>query len=431
MTTALSDCLALAAWLEATRAADGFGGPVAHWWRDCLVDCRPGHDWRYEGIVAGYLSLYAATGDEAWLARAGRAGDDVVAAQAPDGHYNRSQFEMNPGTAGTPHETGASIALLLLGRALSSRDLDASHRYARAAERNLRAQIDALWSPESATLRDHAERDSFVPNKACTFVEAMLLLADATGSDRWVEEYALPIAEMVLAHQIRRPGSHLDGAIAQNSVGRQIVPKYFPYYVARCIPGLLALRQHDPDGRFADAALAAGRFVAAAVEPDGAWPQVLYEDGRLIRFPRWVAGAGDVVRALELLVPLGQRADTAASRAWIAAGRLPNGAVRTADGFAAQGTSTLRPGPPDLRDFLPVAGWADKTLRLWAGDPLAAGPAAGAAGPFEAVCVFLGRRLELRLDGASVDVRQRGRSVYRWRAGEPWAELGEPWMAAR
>src|SRR6185369_14937464 len=106
--------LALAGWLEATRGDDGFGGPVAHWWRDCLVDCRAGHDWRYEGIVAGYLALAAATGDGRWLAAARRAGDDVVAAQGPDGHYSRSQFEMNPGTAGTPHESGASIGLLRL-----------------------------------------------------------------------------------------------------------------------------------------------------------------------------------------------------------------------------------------------------------------------------------------------------------------------------
>jgi hypothetical protein len=489
--TALAACGRLAGWLEGTRAVDGYGGPVAHWWRDCLVDCRAGHDWRYEGIVAGYLALHGATGDRAWLADARRAGDDLLAAQTPDGHFTRSQFEMNPGTAGTPHESGASIALLLLSRALAGEEPAAAERCWRAAERSVRRQLADLWRPGSGPLRDHPEVESFVPNKACTLVEALALLAEASGSDGWIREYALPIGEAVLAHQVRRAGSRLDGAIAQNSIGRTTVPKYFPFYVARCIPALLVLRAHDGGGdRFAEAALAAGRFVARWVEADGGWPQVVYEDGRLNRFPRWIAGAGDVLRALAMLRPLGLEADTAAARDRVERGWLPNGGVRTAEGFVAQGRSTPPDGPPDLRDLLPVAGWADKALRWAAGEVEAGvgavGSAAGvgaasglgaqsgsvlrpgragaaaqtasergmrtgapaasgstpsgaeegmgqgtAGGVFEAECQLGGRRLALRMEGASVELRRGGELVYRWRGGQPWAEVGAPWVAAR
>ena len=48
------------AWLETMRGsaskgcAAGYGGPVVHWWRQCLLYTGPGLDWRYEGIIAGY-----------------------------------------------------------------------------------------------------------------------------------------------------------------------------------------------------------------------------------------------------------------------------------------------------------------------------------------------------------------------------------------
>ena len=64
----------LDAWLETMRGPDGYGGPVAHWWQNCLQFTGAGLDWRYEGIVIGYLNLYQKTGNEQWLAKARRAG---------------------------------------------------------------------------------------------------------------------------------------------------------------------------------------------------------------------------------------------------------------------------------------------------------------------------------------------------------------------
>jgi hypothetical protein len=47
----------LEAWLESMRGPGGYGGPVAHWWRQSLLYTGPGLDWRYEGIILGYLAL--------------------------------------------------------------------------------------------------------------------------------------------------------------------------------------------------------------------------------------------------------------------------------------------------------------------------------------------------------------------------------------
>ena len=220
--------LALADWLESTRGPGGYGGPVAHWWRDSLVDCRAGHDWRYEGIIAAYLELHAASGDGSWLHRARAAGRDLVLAQTPDGHFRQSRFELNPGTGGTPHEIAADIGLLRLAGTLRGIDRFQADRFLLTAQRNIDAMLARLWDMETRTLRDDPHEQTFVPNKAATTIEALILLAQFAGDDRYVHQYAEPIADAIIRHQVRRPGSSLDGAIAQNSFGTRVVEKYFP-----------------------------------------------------------------------------------------------------------------------------------------------------------------------------------------------------------
>ncbi|HEV8634514.1 MAG TPA: hypothetical protein VG370_09805 [Chloroflexota bacterium] len=420
-------------WFDLVRSADGYGGPIAHWWRDCLLDCRPGYDWRYEGIIAGCLDLHERTGDAAWLARARRAGDELVAAH-DHGHLRQSRFELNPGCGGTPHEAAAATGLLRLAARLASAEPDDAERYREVARAVLvRGHVARLWDAERGAFRDDPGQPSFVPNKACTLIEALLLLADATGEERYVAQYALPTASAVLYHQVRRPGGRLDGAIAQNSFGSRVVAKYFPYYVARCVPGLLAVHRYARDDRFADAALAAGRFVLRWRDDDGGFPQVVYADERVNRYPRWVAAVGDVLRALAMLRPVGLEADPASTEAWLLSGRLPTGGVMTARGFAAQAQPTRRPGPPEFRDLLSVAGWTDKAFRYFASrcGPEAAAPTADPdPRPHEGECVFRGRRLAYRADAEGVALRDRGRLVYRWRVGDAWAEA-ESWLAVR
>jgi hypothetical protein len=101
------------------RGPGGYSGPVVHWWRDCLDYSGPGLDWRYEGIIIGYLNLWAATGEASWLAKARRAGDDLMNGQLPSGNFRNSCFELNPNTGGTPHEAACDLALLRLAEAWS------------------------------------------------------------------------------------------------------------------------------------------------------------------------------------------------------------------------------------------------------------------------------------------------------------------------
>ncbi|MBV9790443.1 MAG: hypothetical protein JOZ51_19785, partial [Chloroflexi bacterium] len=156
----------LAAWLETMRSPDGFGGPVAHWWQQSLIHTGAALDWRYEGIIAGYVLLWQRTGDDRWLVQAQRAGDDLVHGQLPNGHYPASAFEINPATAGTPHEAACDVGLLLLALALRQAGHDDWQRYAATAERNLsKFYVEQLWNETTRSFNDSPHVVSFVPNK--------------------------------------------------------------------------------------------------------------------------------------------------------------------------------------------------------------------------------------------------------------------------
>jgi len=365
-----SAVLGLDRWFETMRGAWprlGYGGPVVHWWNHCLTYRGTGLDWRYEGITAGYLTLWRRTGDRRWLDKAVRAGNDLVVGQRADGHFINSRFELNPGVGGTPHEAACDVALLLLAKELRGLGL-AERPYLEAARRNLEAfWLSRLWHAPSSTLWDAPGVPSFVPNKAATFVEAILLLRELTGDDSLVERYAIPTAERILAMQVRRPGDKLDGAIAQNRFGDRVVTSFFPLYIARCVPALVELAALTGETRFRDGALAAIAFIARVREPDGGLPQVLYPGGRSNRHPRWISGAGDVVRALAVARDLGADVDPAPTVAWLLRGVRPDGRIATAEGFGRIVPWITR--RDRASDEIGVVGWCDKAFRALA--PLA------------------------------------------------------------
>jgi hypothetical protein len=430
------------AWLESMRmdagpeGLSGYGGPVVHWWRDSLRYCGPAFDWRYEGIVRGYLALFERTGDRAWLGKARRAGDDLVAAQLPGGTFQRSRFEQNPGTAGTPHEFAVDVALLVLARALRGLGDVGWSRYMEAALRNVEAFcVGRLWDEAAQSFRDDPERPSFVPNKTCTLVEALLLLAELTGEAVWLDRYVLPSLEAVLRLQVRCDGDPLDGGIAQNSFGARVIEKYFPYYAARCVPALLGAHAQTGNTALLDGALRVGGFLRRWQDPDGGWPQVVYPGGRVNRHPRWIAGAADVYRALHALRDHDVEAtpavpNRAAAVRWLLAGQLSDGAPRTAIGFASHVNQhpVSAADVPDARDLFPVVGWADKAFRYLAEhvDALGDAPSGGAASPAEqpAVdlpCLWRGSPARYVAGPDSVRVVADERPLWWWDRRSHWA----------
>lgn len=411
---------ALHAWFETTRVDGGYGGPVSHWWRDSLRYAGPGLDWRYEGLIHGYLTLYASTGDDAWLDVATTAGRDLVTGQLATGNYRASAFERNPELAGTPHEACASGALERLARV--ARDAGREwESFATTARRNLQWHLDALWRDGPETFSDTVGLDSYVPNKIASMADAVLELVRLTGDDALVDQVIQPAMEAVLDLQVE--SGEYRGAIHQLATGSADAAhgdgKFFPLYVARCVPPLLAVGDETGDDRFVDAAVRAGEFLQRVERDDGSFPQVLYETGHRNVSPRWVAGVGDVLRAYDALNEQGYDFATQATADWLLSGFDGCGAFRTARGF---GRVVGRGESDTLRDVLHVVGWNDKAFR-WLTTRVD-DVTTVETGTTRTRCTFDGTPGRIVEDADRIEFVPTGRveRTYRWDKDSRWAD---------
>lgn len=344
------------------RVNGGYGGPVSHWWRDSLRYAGPGLDWRYEGIIHGYLNLYETTDNEQWLEVARVAGQDLVSGQLESGNYRASAFERNPEFGGTPHEACASAALLRLARTCRTNALE-WEPYAATARRNLEWHIEALWDEAHGTFSDTPGMRSYVPNKIASTVDALCRFVRFTDEETFLVAYARPAAETVVSLQVES-GQHRGGIhqLSRGGVNRERHGdgKFFPLYIARCVPPLLSVSDLTGDERFVDAAVDAGEFLERVEHENGSFPQVVYQNGRRNDGPQWIAGVGDMLRAYDTLNDRGYDFSTEATEAWLRSGFDECGGFRTAQGFGQLIGQSER---PVLQDVLHVVGWNDKAFR--------------------------------------------------------------------
>ncbi|MEZ4663017.1 MAG: hypothetical protein R2911_36175 [Caldilineaceae bacterium] len=79
--------------------------------------------------------------------------------------------------------------------------------YFTTAERNLEQYIlGRLWDDKRHRLHNTFAGASFVPNKAATTVEALLLWARMRDSNAILEEYVAPTLDAIVAAQVHAPG---------------------------------------------------------------------------------------------------------------------------------------------------------------------------------------------------------------------------------
>lgn len=435
----LDAALGIDAWLDTMRHHTGdlrgYTGPVVHWWQNCFQYTGVGLDWRYEGIIMGYLALFRTTGNTRWLEKARCAGDDLVDGQLRGGTFYHSAFELNPHTGGTPHEAAVDNGLLALASILREMNDGDWERYLETARRNLEGfYIAQLWDEDARLFFDQPNVPSFVPNKSATLCEALFSLAQITGDERYVTNYALPTLDTVVAHQIT-DGS-LSGGIWQNRLGNTVVQKIFPYYVARCIPALLKAyvwteAQGKPQALYLDAALSAGRFLKDQQREDGSFPQVVYANGSVNLYPQWVAAVGDVLRSWRMLERFGFDTEIELTQNWMLSGQCPTGGMMTARGFGSQISQRRPAAVPDFRDFIACCGWVDKAFRYLAESTQLVG---GSISPdstskstyFEQECDLRGRRAMFYEDENRIEVRDSKTIFYRWNKGSQWAEICDP-----
>jgi hypothetical protein len=411
----LLDC-----WLQTMRHRNGYGGPVAHWWQSCLLYCGPSADWRYEGIICGYLDLFRKTRAALWLKRAVQAADDLVVAQLPSGKYRNSSFEIGAVEGGTPHEAAADIGLLELAQTLRDRGDDSWRQYFETAERNTRGFLIAeLWNGRG--FRDQPWNETLVPNKNATTAEVLVLYETLSGHD--MTAYLGPAEQVILTAQEKR-GPRAGGTVHKGTGRHQLA---IGIYTARSACGILRLHEREPSDRrlewVADA-LAFLRGLCASQVPFFGW----YSDGTPIANPRLIAGAGDFLRAFVWgrKYGLASDADVQFIADLLVRSQLPSGGIPTATGFRWRGDRRMHRGNPDFRDLLPVVGWCDKAFRALAMITPAAefdGPSVPPT-PVHLECWWRGRDCVFHEDSRSIWLEDGRTShiLYQWAKGSVYPE---------
>ena len=347
-------------WFQTMRVGAGYGGPIAHWWDSSLVYCGPMADWRYEGILTGYVTLYRSSRQGHWLERARQAAEDLVAAQLPSGKFLNSSFQQGPMEGGTPHEAAVDVGLLELAKVLREDYDERWRRYFRVAEQNIEGYLlGELWNGEG--FRDQPWNETLVPNKNATVIEALALYEALSGRD--MSPYLEGAVQVILGAQ-ERTGPRA-GGIVHLGTGRHRLA--VSLYTARSVCGLLRLYEREPKDEWLETAARALHFLRALVTPEGVYFG-RYPDGSLVANPRLVAGAGDVLRAVAWgwKYGLSSEADVAGLVELLVGAQTSSGGIPTGLGFARRGARRPYRGLPEFRGVLPVVGWCDKAFRALA-----------------------------------------------------------------
>jgi hypothetical protein len=409
----------LDAWLDSMHAPDGYSGPVSHWWDSCLVYTGAMFDWRYEGIVCGYLNLYRATKDVRWLEKARRAADDLARAQLADGHFRNSSFEHGPQSGGTPHEAAADIALLELAGALKENADPAWQNYFAVAEHNLQTLIAALWSGHG--FADQPNTPVLVANKNATMLEALLLYQQlgARGLDAYIES----AAQVVLSAQVQA-GPRAGATIHCGTFAYQLS---FGIYTARCVGAFSRLMGTDPRPQYRDFIARAVPYLTSLIRADGSWLGH-YASGQLVAAPVWIAPSGDLLRAL---LQARDWIDVPENAIQTLAGALLRaqsscGAIPTGLGLNSRGAVHPHLNLPDFRDVLPVVGWCDKAFRALS--MIATSTQPGEPAPVEISCSWRKRPCAYFEDAQTIALcDQNGQILYEWRKGACYPTIINLW----
>jgi hypothetical protein len=210
----------------------------------------------------------------------------------------------------------------------------------------------------------------FVANKISTTIEAIILLGKLIEKRDYIEKYAIPSGEFLLSQQNLVENLPIYGGIYQEE--RPRLPRkghynLIAFYNARCVPGLLTLYDETRDSRYLSAAKRVGKFIKSMERSDGSfwfgW-RSHYGSWESEKYPLWIAGTGDILRALYLLNEKGEAYDLSNGLKWLLKGMDENGGVRTSWGLHL----SRRFGPfkesPNWRDVLHVVGWNDKAFRF-------------------------------------------------------------------
>lgn len=411
----------LDAWFETINAPDGYGGPVIHWRQNSLQFTGAGLDWRYEGLIIGYLTLWQRTRETAWLEKAARCGMNIVAGQLANGHYRHAGFEQNPYGIGMAYEAAVDTGLLALAAVLFKLGDVRWEKFATAADRNLNnIYVKTLWDEDTQRFRYTPEDSTFYPARASGVADAFFAWAELFQNDEPIERYALPTLRSI--RQLQHQNGRLHGAIPHRERAGKPIDAFYPLCMARIVPTFVKAYEHTGQETWLAAAHQAFNFIARFQTEDGLIPQAIYPH-LTNRYPHWIAPLGDLLRAGKLLQSYGGPVALEGAAHRLLEGQLPSGGLRTACGFSGQVSQRHAP-LPDFRDCVPVAGWSDKAFRyLVECLPDKAKIPVPEIFDWQEVCLVRGKTALWQETRREMTLTIKKEVVYRWEKGSPWAAV--------
>ena len=401
-------------WLDTMRCPGGYGGPVSHWWESSFIYTGVEVDWRYEGIITGYLNIYQKTGAQGWLEKAIRGGEDVVRNQLPSKKFLNSSFQHGPIEGGTPHEAAVDIALLELAKTLKRQGDDRWKKYFKSAEENIKTYlIGELWNGKG--FMDQSWESTLVPNKNATALEALVLYSELSGKNLF--KYIYPATQVILGSQVLK-GERFGGVIHRGTKEHELT---IGVYTARCVSGLARLYNFNQDEGCLERIEFAVEFLKTLVTEKGTYFGH-YKNGSMIKCPVWISPSGDVLRALILAMDLGIKVKKGIKTLLVKAilsNQYRSGGIRTAFGFADKGSTQEYDGLPDFRDVLPVVGWCDKVFRALSILLEEAQTLPNVEIEKDSVnCLWKGKKCKFIEDEHSINLQQNSDKLYIFRKGE-------------
>lgn len=353
-------------WLASMKQSNGYGGMVAHYWKNCLNYAGQASDWRYEGLIHGYLELFEKTLQPEFMELAIESGDFVVASQCKNGAFSNSAFEDNPNycSGNLVHEAAVDLGLLQLGLPKLGNWVEENKtwRFEEAAKKNFDwleynflNDCDQFMQTRYKDFMANKHNSNFlVPNKTATMIEVLLDL------DR--KDLAIRNAEVILDYQMENSG------IWQSDDKTKMIT----FYNARCVPALIKLHKITNDDRYLNSAINIGYFILQMENKNGGFNFGYVKQGNewiKTTFPIFVAGGAEIIRALKMLSEYEPRFKPKKKNyEFILDNQLRSGGFKTSIGMALKNTEETKCGEESVMDILPVVGWNDKVLRLLASE---------------------------------------------------------------
>lgn len=400
---------ALESWLETLHGAGGYYGPAVGMRGTALSWCGPAHDWRWEGLLDGWVARHCRTAEPVYLDRIEQAFRDLHPAQLADGSFRNSCFELNPCEGGMPHEPAVIAAVLRAGRYLREQGRAWPEGTATMVERFVEERlIKALWNKTLRTFNNWLQSDFelYSPPAVASAVEVLLAYGDLTGTtERWAP-YVADAAESLLKSQFR--DGPLAGALPVSSADRASAS---PFLAARCLPALTLLQGRTGDARFSEACDALAGFVKRGFRPEGGIVCMVYAGRPNRAAPLYTGATAGTLLALDRTARM-EEAQMNAQVDWLLSRQSDAGGFDTAVGF---GQGLPQRDPPDWRDALPVCGWAAMAYALLAHRVAESTVPQAAGAPVRRAVAVRGRRAEMTEDADTLAIRCGAEPVFIWR----------------